>query len=122
MPVLAIDAGTTGVTALVVDEDAAVRGRGYAEFEQYFPRPGWVEHQPEQIWQACLEACRGGGGRSGRGRDDHRDRDHRPAGDRGLLGPGEPAPPARRSSGRTAARPRSAAGCATPVTRTGSAS
>ncbi len=55
--VLAIDEGTTGVTALVVDGAAAVRGKGYEEFAQHFPRPGWVEHQPEEIWQATLSAC-----------------------------------------------------------------
>ncbi len=57
MSVLAIDAGTTGVTALLVDESAHVVGRGYEEFPQHFPRPGWVEHEPEQIWQATLSAC-----------------------------------------------------------------
>jgi glycerol kinase len=56
--ILAIDAGTTGVTALLVAEDARVVGRGYEEFPQHFPRPGWVEHEPEQIWQATLSACR----------------------------------------------------------------
>jgi glycerol kinase len=56
--VLAIDAGTTGVTALVVDETARVVGRGYQDFPQYFPQPGWVEHDPEEIWQATLVACR----------------------------------------------------------------
>ena len=56
--VLAIDAGTTGVTALVVDDTGAVRSRGYEEFPQHFPRPGWVEHEPETIWQAALSACR----------------------------------------------------------------
>jgi glycerol kinase len=56
--VLAIDEGTTGVTALVVDAEAAVLGRGYSEFPQHFPRPGWVEHEPEEIWQATLSACR----------------------------------------------------------------
>ena len=56
--VLAIDEGTTGVTALVVADDARVVSRGYAEFPQHFPRPGWVEHQPEEIWQATLTACR----------------------------------------------------------------
>ncbi len=55
--VLAVDAGTTGVTALVVDENAAVVARGYEEFAQHFPRPGWVEHGPEDIWQATLSAC-----------------------------------------------------------------
>jgi glycerol kinase len=57
--VLAVDAGTTGVTALVVDETAAVRGRGYQEIPQHFPGDGWVEHAPEEIWSAALEAVRG---------------------------------------------------------------
>ncbi len=56
--VLAIDEGTTGVTALVVADDARVLAKGYSEFPQHFPRPGWVEHQPEEIWQATLVACR----------------------------------------------------------------
>jgi glycerol kinase len=56
--VLAIDAGTTGVTALVVTEDGRVAARGYQEFAQHFPRPGWVEHEPEEIWAATLSACR----------------------------------------------------------------
>jgi glycerol kinase len=55
--VLAIDAGTTGVTALVVTDDGRVLARGYTEFAQHFPRPGWVEHAPEEIWQATLAAC-----------------------------------------------------------------
>jgi glycerol kinase len=58
MSVLAIDAGTTGVTALVVTEEGTVAARGYQEFRQYYPRPGWVEHLPEDIWQATLTACR----------------------------------------------------------------
>jgi glycerol kinase len=56
--VLGIDAGTTGVTALLVREDATVAARGYREFPQHFPHPGWVEHDPEDIWQATLAACR----------------------------------------------------------------
>jgi len=58
MPVLAIDAGTTGVTALVVSEAGQVVCRGYREFAQLFPRPGWVEHEPEDIWTAALAASR----------------------------------------------------------------
>src|SRR3954447_9428732 len=58
MTVLAIDAGTTGVTALVVTDDGRIASRGYEEFAQHFPRPGWVEHEPEQIWQATLSASR----------------------------------------------------------------
>ena len=57
MSVLSIDAGTTGVTALVISPDGTVAARGYAEFAQHFPRPGWVEHVPEEIWQATLAAC-----------------------------------------------------------------
>jgi glycerol kinase len=56
LSILAIDAGTTGVTALVVSQSGQIIARGYQEFEQHFPTPGWVEHQPEQIWQATLAA------------------------------------------------------------------
>ncbi len=58
MSILAIDAGTTGVTALVVTPDGQVAATGYAEFAQHFPRPGWVEHDPEEIWRATLAATR----------------------------------------------------------------
>jgi glycerol kinase len=57
MSVLAIDAGTTGVTVLVVDERGAVLGKGYREFPQHFPRPGWVEHDPEDWWRATLDSA-----------------------------------------------------------------
>jgi glycerol kinase len=49
--ILAIDQGTTGTTCLVFDEGPEVVGRGYREFPQYFPRPGWVEHDMEEIWR-----------------------------------------------------------------------
>ena len=58
MSVLAIDAGTTGVTALVVTTEGTIAAKGYQEFGQHFPRPGWVEHSPEEIWQATIEAAR----------------------------------------------------------------
>src|SRR3990170_7001818 len=58
MSVLAVDAGTTGVTAVVVTPDGTIAAKGYQEFAQHFPRPGWVEHAPEEIWQATLEAVR----------------------------------------------------------------
>lgn len=57
MAILALDAGTTGVTALVVSESGRVISRGYREFLQYFPAPGLVEHEPEEIWQATLSAA-----------------------------------------------------------------
>jgi glycerol kinase len=55
--VLALDQGTTGSTALVVDAEGTVRARGYRELPQYFPQPGWVEHDPEEIWQTQLAAA-----------------------------------------------------------------
>ena len=48
--VLAIDQGTTGSTAILVDEGLEVRGRATTEFPQHYPRPAWVEHRPEEIW------------------------------------------------------------------------
>jgi glycerol kinase len=53
---LAVDSGTTGVTALIIDDDGAVRSRGYREFVQSFPRPGWVEHHPDHWWLALQAA------------------------------------------------------------------
>lgn len=58
MAILAIDAGTTGVTALVVDEHCKIIAQGYSEFTQHFPQPGWVEHSPDEIWAATLTAVR----------------------------------------------------------------
>ena len=89
MTVLAIDAGTTGVTALIVTEEGTLAGRGYQEFRQYFPQPGWVEHLPEGIWQATLAACaqalEAAGSPACRLR-----RPHQSAGDRSDLGPDDP--------------------------------
>jgi len=54
--VVAIDQGTTGTTVLVLDDKYAVRGRGYRELEQIYPRPGEVEHDPEAIWSSVTAA------------------------------------------------------------------
>ena len=54
--VLALDQGTTGSRALVVDPDGAIRGSGYAELPQYYPKPGWVEHDAGEIWQTTVQA------------------------------------------------------------------
>jgi glycerol kinase len=54
--VLALDQGTTGSTALVIDPDGGVRARGYAELPQHYPKPGWVEHDPAQIWATTVQA------------------------------------------------------------------
>jgi len=55
--ILAVDQGTTGTTCLVVDGELRVLGRGYRELTQSFPRPGWVEHDPEQIWRSVVDAA-----------------------------------------------------------------
>ena len=54
--ILAIDQGTTGTTARIVDPEGVIRGRGYAKIPQYYPEPGWVEHDPSQIWTQTLQA------------------------------------------------------------------
>jgi len=55
--ILAIDAGTTGVRGFLIDASGRILGSGYREFTQHFPRPGWVEHDAEEIWEAVLAAC-----------------------------------------------------------------
>lgn len=50
--VLAIDQGTTGSRAIVFDRRGRAVASAYEEFPQYFPRPGWVEHDPEEIWRS----------------------------------------------------------------------
>ncbi|MBI5711220.1 MAG: glycerol kinase GlpK [Candidatus Eisenbacteria bacterium] len=56
--ILAVDQGTTGSTALLLDRRGGVRARGYAELPQHFPRPGWVEHDGDEIWESVRAAVR----------------------------------------------------------------
>ncbi|MGI9462968.1 MAG: FGGY family carbohydrate kinase, partial [Aestuariivirgaceae bacterium] len=56
--ILAIDQGTTSSRAIVFDENLGIAGAGQTEFAQHFPADGWVEHEPEDIWQTSLEVCR----------------------------------------------------------------
>jgi len=60
--VVGVDQGTTGSTVLVLDRRGRTVGRAYSEFTQHYPRPGWVEHDPEEIWRVTLrvlrQACR----------------------------------------------------------------
>jgi glycerol kinase len=56
--ILSIDAGTTGVTVIAVNLEGKITARGYQEFPQHYPQPGWVEHDLEEIWQATLSAAR----------------------------------------------------------------
>jgi glycerol kinase len=60
--ILAIDQGTTGTTCLALDDELRVTGRGYRELPQHFPRPGWVEHDPDEIWATVTEAAHDAGG------------------------------------------------------------
>ena len=55
--ILAVDQGTTGTTCLALDDDLRVTGRGYRELPQHFPRPGWVEHDPFEIWDSVVAAA-----------------------------------------------------------------
>ncbi|MEK6607517.1 MAG: glycerol kinase GlpK [Myxococcota bacterium] len=54
--VVAIDQGTTGTTVVVLDEEMCVRAKVTRELPQIYPRPGWVEHDPEEIWRTVTDA------------------------------------------------------------------
>jgi glycerol kinase len=56
--ILAIDQGTSGTTCLVFDEGGQITGRAYREFTQHFPRPGWVEHDANEIWDVTRAVAR----------------------------------------------------------------
>ncbi|MBK3746155.1 glycerol kinase GlpK, partial [Paraburkholderia aspalathi] len=56
--VLAIDQGTTSTRSIVFDKNRRVVGVGQQEFPQHFPQSGWVEHDPEDIWQSTVETCK----------------------------------------------------------------
>lgn len=56
--VLALDQGTTGSRAFLFDRHGRVVASAYKEFKQYYPQPGWVEHDPEEIWESCLAVMR----------------------------------------------------------------
>ena len=52
--ILALDQGTTSSRAILFDHDGNVRASAGQEFKQYYPQPGWVEHDAEEIWQSQL--------------------------------------------------------------------
>ena len=62
--ILSIDQGTTGTTVLIINQQGQVVSRGYHEFKQYYPKPGWVEHDAEEIWRvtnaSILDALQNG--------------------------------------------------------------
>ncbi|HEM46194.1 MAG TPA: glycerol kinase GlpK, partial [Alphaproteobacteria bacterium] len=57
--VLALDQGTTSSRAILFDHDGRVAGSAQEEFRQIYPRPGWVEHDPEDIWRTQLSTAHG---------------------------------------------------------------
>jgi glycerol kinase len=57
--ILAIDQGTTGTTCIVFDDQGQPTGRAYSEFEQHFPKPGWVEHDAAEIWEVTRKVAIG---------------------------------------------------------------
>jgi len=56
--VLAIDQGTTSSRAIVFNDDFEIVSSAQQEFQQFFPQSGWVEHDPEEIWQSTVDTCR----------------------------------------------------------------
>ncbi|HXC73385.1 MAG TPA: FGGY family carbohydrate kinase, partial [Sphingomicrobium sp.] len=56
--ILAIDQGTTSTRAILFDGAARVVAVAQRELKQHYPRPGWVEHDPEDIWRDALAVAR----------------------------------------------------------------
>ncbi len=56
--ILSIDQGTTGTRVVVVNKRGFIKSKDYSEFLQYFPHPGWVEHDPEEIWNSTLRVAK----------------------------------------------------------------
>ena len=56
--ILALDQGTTSSRAIIFDRDCGIRAMAQKEFEQYYPQPGWVEHNPREIWSSQLSVAR----------------------------------------------------------------
>ncbi len=85
---LAIDQGTTSSRAILFDREGRNRAMAQREFAQHFPADGWVEHDPEAIWETVLATCREVIERSG-ARGDRRHRHHQPARDHAAVGQGD---------------------------------
>lgn len=52
--IMAIDQGTTGTTVMIFNRKGGIVSSGYEEIRQYYPKPGWVEHDPDEIWKTTL--------------------------------------------------------------------
>ena len=111
---MALDQGTTSSRAILFDREGALVAVDQHEFPQHFPKPGWVEHDPAEIWESQLRAARGVLAKAGRPRRRRgRDRHHQPARDhRGLGSAQRRARSTARSCGSRARPRRSATSCA----------
>ena len=88
--IMALDQGTTSSRAVIFDHRGRIVSIAGREFRQIYPRPGWVEHDPLEIWDSQMEAAAEGPGfREPFARGYRRRRDHQPEGDHRPLGPGE---------------------------------
>ena len=56
--VLGIDQGTTGTKVIAFDEKANIISSAYSEFTQYFPKPGWVEHDAQEIYDVAMKVVK----------------------------------------------------------------
>ncbi len=95
--ILALDQGTTSSRAIIFDHSGTIVAQSNQEFEQIFPRPGWVEHNPEDIWSSQINVARKVMQTTGSARRRlRRNRHHQPARDHRRVGPHHrPADPQR---------------------------
>ena len=56
--ILAIDQGTTSSRAILFDSSCRIKAVAQQEFPQHYPRSGWVEHEPEDLWETTVATCR----------------------------------------------------------------
>lgn len=86
--ILAIDQGTTGSRAFLFDSQGKAVNSSYKEFKQYYPKPGWVEHDAEEIWKSCADVIKGVLRKTRVPAKKHRcDRHYQSEGNDGCLGP-----------------------------------
>ena len=119
----ALDQGTTSTRFMIFDHGGLVVGIHQKEHEQIFPKPGWVEHDPAEIWARSQEVIDGGAReREHQGLGPRRGRHHQPARDGRGLGPQHrQGRSTTRSSGRTRGPTRSSTSSRRTAARTGSA-
>ena len=84
--ILSIDQGTTSTRAILFDLKGEQQAIAQQELPQIFPQPGWVEHDPEEIWRAVQQVCRDAHGEAA-GRRRARHRHHQPARNHGGVEP-----------------------------------